>query len=99
MANYEATSPYFKTKFENGSLGSFQIRPVHSEPNDVLYTVEVQYTHRPDLLAHDLYGDRKLWWVFAQRNMDVMKDPVYDLVAGLQIYLPQGDKLQRLLGI
>jgi hypothetical protein len=99
MANYEATSPYFKTKFENGSLGSFQIRPVPAEPNDVLYTVEVQYTHRPDLLAHDLYGDRKLWWVFAQRNMDVMKDPVYDLVAGLQIYLPQGDKLQRLLGI
>jgi hypothetical protein len=31
--------------------------------------------------------------------MDVLKDPVYDLVAGLQIYLPQGDKLQRLLGI
>ena len=99
MANYEATSPYHKTKFQSGALGYFSIRPVPSEPNDVLYTVEVQYTHRPDLLAHDLYGDRKLWWVFSQRNMDVLKDPVYDLVAGLLIYLTQGDKLQRLLGI
>jgi hypothetical protein len=75
------------------------IRPIPSTADDVLYTVEVQYNHRPDLLAYDLYGSSKLWWVFSQRNMDVLKDPIYDLVAGVKIYLPQGPKLRTALGI
>jgi hypothetical protein len=61
--------------------------------------VEVQYTHRPDLLAYDLYGSTKLWWVFSQRNPEALKDPIYDLVADLKIYLPQGPKLRSLLGL
>ena len=80
-------------------LGYFQIRPVPAEADDVLYEVEAQYTYRPDLLAYDLYGSAKLWWVFAQRNMDTIKDPVYDLVPGVQIYLPKGAALKTLLGI
>jgi hypothetical protein len=59
----------------------------------------VQYTHRPDLLAYDLYGDHKLWWVFAQRNINELKDPVFDFEAGVEIYLPKGGNLKRLLGI
>jgi hypothetical protein len=31
--------------------------------------------------------------------MDVLKDPIYDLVAGVKIYLPQGPKLRTALGI
>jgi hypothetical protein len=50
------------------------------------------------LLAYDLYGSTKLWWVFAQRNMNVIKDPVYDMVTGTKIYLPQGSKLTEVLG-
>jgi hypothetical protein len=49
-------------------------------------------------LAYDLYGSSKYWWVFAQRNMEILKDPVYDLVAGIKIYLPQGPKLRQALG-
>jgi hypothetical protein len=64
----------------------------------VLYNVQPQYTHRPDLLAYDVYGSSKLWWVFAQRNMDVLKDPVFDLVAGIDIFLPRASQLQKLLG-
>ena len=65
----------------------------------MLYVSEAQYTHRPDLLAYDLYGTPKLWWVFAQRNMDSIKDPVYDIEAGLEIYLPKGPALKQMLGI
>mgnify|MGYP001407547867 FL=1 len=46
-----------------------------------------------------MYKDSKLWWIFAQRNMDTMEDPIYDLKAGTQIYLPQIDKVKEILGV
>jgi hypothetical protein len=30
--------------------------------------------------------------------MDIMEDPIYDLTAGKQIYLPQKEKVFELLG-
>ena len=100
MANYTGTSPWFNTKTKNGQyLDVLRIRPIPAETDDVLYTVQVQYTHRPDLLAFDLYGDKNLWWVFAQRNMEIIKDPIFDLEAGIQIYIQKGDALTRVLGI
>jgi hypothetical protein len=93
-------SPWHNTETVNEQyLGLLSIRPVPETSDDVLYTVEVQYTHRPDLLAYDLYGSTKLWWVFSQRNPEALKDPIYDLVADLKIYLPQGPKLRSLLGL
>lgn len=100
MANYASTSPYNKTSVLNGEyLDILKIRPVPKEDDDVLYEVQPQYTHRPDLLAYDVYGSAKLWWVFAQRNMDTIKDPIFDLVAGTQIYLPKKAKLEKILGL
>lgn len=100
MATYISSSPWQDTQIVNGQyLDVLSIRPVPAESDDVLYTIEVQYTHRPDLLAYDLYGDKNLWWIFAQRNMDIIKDPVYDIEAGVQIYIPKGEKLQGVLGL
>ena len=62
------------------------------------YTIDIDVDERPDLLAFKIYGDSNLWWVFAQRNIDLLKDPVYDLVPGIKIYLPKGDALARQLG-
>jgi len=93
------SSPYAKTQFQrNGALDVLTIRPVPAYTDDALYTIEPQYTHRPDLLAHDMYGTNKLWWVFAQRNLDVIEDPVYDMVPGLKIYLPDRARIKELLG-
>ena len=93
-------SPYRNTRFRpDGSLGILEIRPVPGYSDDNLYSIEPQYHQRPDLLAHDMYKDRKLWWIFAQRNMDTMEDPIYDLKAGTQIYLPQIDKVKEILGV
>ena len=48
---YASTSPYYKTKVVNGQyLDLLQIRPIPAEPDDVLYTIEPQYTYRPDHL-------------------------------------------------
>ena len=97
---YNSTSPYGTTGFDaEDRLGFFKIRPIPSQSDDYLYTVEPQYNHRPDLLAYDLYDDPKLWWVFAQRNMDTIKDPVFDMVAGVQIFLPKGPTLRNVLGV
>jgi alpha-L-fucosidase len=100
MAKYAPTSPWADTRITNlGALDVLTIRAVPAESDDAKYTLETQYTYRPDLLAYDIYGSPKLWWVFAQRNMDVIKDPVYDMVAGTTIYLPKADTLKDLLGI
>lgn len=100
MANYQANSPWFKTRIVNDQyLDILSIRPIPAENDDILYTIEEQYTHRPDLLAYDLYDDHKLWWVFAQRNMEILKDPVYDMKAGIEIFLPKGSNLRKYLGL
>jgi hypothetical protein len=97
---YASTSPYYKTKVVNGQyLDLLQIRPVPAEPDDVLYTIEPQYTYRPDLLAFDMYGDKNLWWVFSQRNIEKLKDPIYDFISGTEIFVPKGPVLKRLLGL
>lgn len=98
-AKYKSTSPWKDTEITNNYLSYLKIRPVPAEGDDYLYTIEAQYTHRPDLLAYDLYKDSKLWWVFTQRNMDILQDPIYDFVPGVQIYIPKGDSLSKLLGL
>ena len=46
-------------------------------------TLAAQYDEKPDLLAHDLYGNAKLWWAFALFNQDKLVDPIIDFKAGL----------------
>ena len=76
MANYAKTSPWSDTNQNNFYLNLLEIRPVPSESDDFRYVIENQYRHRPDLLAYDVYGSAKLWWVFVQRNVSVLKDPI-----------------------
>jgi hypothetical protein len=99
MATYKNTSPWSNTKQNNLYLETLKIRAVPSQKDDFYYTIENQYRHRPDLLAHDLYGDSKLWWVFVQRNMEILKDPIFDFVPGTQIYIPKGSNLKKFLGV
>lgn len=98
MAKYKTTSPYYKTKQNKLYLELLTIRPIPAEADDFLYTIENQYENRPDLLAYDLYGTPKLWWVFVQRNMDTIKDPIFDFVPGAKIYIPKKSNLERYLG-
>jgi hypothetical protein len=99
MAKYSKTSPWLNTPQNNLYLELLEIRPVPAEADDYRYTIENQYRHRPDLLAYDLYGNAKLWWVFVQRNMSVIKDPIYDFVPGVTIYIPKKSNLNKYLGV
>ena len=78
---YKSNSPWHKTRIVNNSyLDILSIRSVPAEKDDLLYTLQEQYTHRPDLLAHDLYEDHKLWWVFAPVSYTHLTLPTSDLV-------------------
>ena len=55
---------------------------------------------RLDNLAYKYYNDSRLWWIFAARNPNILgPDPYFNMVAGLQIYVPTQNTLQRVLGI
>jgi hypothetical protein len=99
MVTYNKASPYYLTSSTNGYLNVLSYRNIPSLSDDILFSVTKNYENRPDLLANDLYGDVNLWWVFAVRNPSVIKDPVYDLVAGVQIYLPQMTTIKSALGV
>lgn len=99
MAKYSNSSPYANTVENSLYLELLEIRPVPAEGDDFQYTIENQYKHRPDLLAYDLYGDAALWWVFTQRNLDVIKDPIFDFEPGTVIYCPKKSNLQKYLGV
>ena len=99
MATYSNSSPWSQTAQNALYLELLNIRSVPAEDDDFRYVIESQYRHRPDLLAYDLYGDAKLWWVFVQRNMNVLKDPIYDFEPGTAIYLPKKNNLEQFLGV
>lgn len=99
MATYSKSSPYANTVENSLYLELLEIRPVPAESDDFQYTIENQYKYRPDLLAYDLYGDAALWWIFTQRNMDVIKDPIFDFEPGVTIYCPKKSNLQKYLGV
>jgi hypothetical protein len=98
MATYSSSSPWFNTPISRNYLGILKIRPVSAEKDDFLYTIESQYSYRPDLLSYDLYGTPDLWWVFIQRNLNVLQDPIFDFIPGVQIYIPKNSSLIKVLG-
>jgi hypothetical protein len=97
---YPPTSPYYLTEIVNRQYLDVMInRPIFSDPTDMYWEITPVYNLRPDLLASDLYNDSRLWWVFAQRNPNTLKDPLFDFVQGVKIYIPKQNVLKSSLGI
>jgi hypothetical protein len=100
VMGYPATSPYKSTTTVNGRyLDVMQDRPIYGDGTDAYWMINTTYSLRPDLLANDLYGDSRLWWVFAQRNPNILKDPLFDFTDGTYIYLPPKEFLFKQLGL
>lgn len=53
------------------------------------FVITSKYNRRPDLLAHDLYGNHRLWWVFAHYNRDSLQDPIMDFSTGKTLEVPK----------
>ena len=99
MANYNGDSPYYKTEAFGNFLDVLEPRRISASPQDQVLTINATYEYRPDLLANDLYDNPKLWWVFAARNPNTLKDPVWDMKKGVRIFLPKQDRLFDELGL
>ena len=98
-STYSATSPYASTSQWGKFLDVWTSKTIAADVSDAIYQIDNIYNRRPDLLAHDLYQDSNLWWVFAIRNPDVLIDPLFGFVAGKIIYIPTKSVLQKNLGI
>jgi len=97
---YPASSPYYRTDIVNSKFLDVMInRPIPMQPSDIYWEITTVYEYRPDLLAYDLYADSRLWWVFASRNPNRLKDPYFDFVTGVGIYLPKAELLNQVLGL
>jgi hypothetical protein len=99
MAEYSKTSPYYETGMFGKFLDVMTFRAIDRKVSDVVYVIDAVYNRRPDLLAHDLYGDVRLWWVFAARNPNTIEDPVFDFITGKTIYIPSQETLNSSLGL
>ena len=98
-AKYSKSSPYYTTGFYGAFLDIINPRTISKRTDDVSFTIDHTYQNRPDLLAYDLYGDSALWWVFIARNPNVLRDPIFDFLAGVTIYIPKKSTLVQELGL
>jgi hypothetical protein len=97
--SYSRHSPYFNNETFGMFLDVATLPSIPYDPTDVVYEIDPIYKHRPDLLAYDLYNNSALWWVFAARNPNTMKDPIFDFLPGSTIYVPKKATLTATLGI
>lgn len=95
--DYSRTSPYATTTQNTTYLEHWTPRSIPQLVTDRLITITPEYQYKPHLLANDLYGDVRLWWVFASRNPNDIRDPIYDFTAGLQIFVSEKSALLNIL--
>jgi hypothetical protein len=98
MATYDTTSPYYLTGYSQFFLDVMNNRPIPKESDDLPFLINATYQYRPDLLAHDLYENANLWWVFYQRNPNTLQKPPLDFAKDVLIYLPKITTLRSTLG-
>lgn len=96
---YSKASPYYNTDTYGIFLDVTKFRDIPYDASDIVYEIDTVYHYRPDLLAYDLYGNTELWWVFAMRNPNTIKDPIFDFSIGTIIYVPKKGTVITALGL
>ena len=96
--NYPASSPYSATPQTSWYIGHYNYRKIPADASDTNFVVLTRHNERPDILSNDLYGTPEYWWVFTVRNRNLIKDPIFDLKAGMQIVVPSLDVIKKAIG-
>lgn len=88
-ADYRRDSLYRNTKIvDKKYLDVYSSASVSNDSEVETMVIGPKYNQRPDILAQDLYGNSKLWWVFAEYNQDTLVDPIIDFKSGVTIFYP-----------
>jgi hypothetical protein len=95
---YPSHSPYALTPQKSWRLGLYAHRSIPPATGDREIVVASKYHNRPDRLSYDLYGSDNYWWVFMVRNMNAIRDPIFDLKAGMTIVVPSLETIRAVTG-
>jgi hypothetical protein len=99
VINFPSSSAYFSTPQTSWYTGPITWRNIPADISDsYIPALAKKYEYRPDLLSYDLYGSVAYWWIFLARNINVIRDPIWDMVAGMAIYVPTASRIQTLIG-
>lgn len=99
-STYNTRSPYYNTPQLNQYvtyLDYWQPRLLGFSSDDATIILGQKYRYRPDLLSYDAYGTPALWWVFSVYNSDVIQDPIYDMIPGIQLIVPSTTSISGLV--
>ena len=91
LKNYDSKSNYAITSTNRKYLEIYQPPLTENTLSQETTSIVIQpkYNKRPDLLAFDMYGSARLWWVFAHYNRDTLTDPIMDFISGTRIVAPK----------
>ena len=90
-SNYQSNSNYANTHKNSKYLDLYNPPLTRETLSDktLSFILQPKYDRRPDILANDLYGSPRLWWVFVHYNRDVIKDPIMDFKSGIKLVAPK----------
>lgn len=98
VVEYSKNSPYYTTPQASWYRSNMNFRDIPSNGTDYIMILESKYQYRPDKLAYDLYGTVDLWWVFSIRNPNIIKNPIWDMKTGIEIFITTPSTLFNILG-
>jgi hypothetical protein len=95
-SKYSLYSPYAKVK-QTWYLGYNLPNGIDKASTDIHYTIPNKYDEQPWRLAAELYGNERLYYIFALLNPNELADPIYDFTAGKTISIPSVQRMQSYL--
>lgn len=95
---YTKTSPYGVTPQSSRFIGRYVHRQITAHESDQLITLSAKHEHKPEVLSQELYGSPEYYWVFMCRNMNIIRDPIWDFIPGITIAAPSMAHLKSILG-
>lgn len=93
---YSQYSPYAKTE-QTFYLGYNLPSVLYPADSDTQYEIPNQYDEQPWRLAKELYGNERLYYIFALLNTNILFDPIYDFKSGTIISVPTLQRVQNWL--
>lgn len=99
MADFHRRDSFLRNAgtFE-GFLDINSLPKIPADAFELDYKIKEAHNGRPDILAMELYGSPRLWWVFALKNPDIIKDPLNDFKPGVVIKIPSPETVKSFVG-